>query len=98
MGARGDRLEAEFEAAKCSLYTPTAACADLIDRGGVANRLAIGGAVVAPLALGSGLAMLLVGARRRATVRYALIPVMTPTYAGFSLTWKWQVCQSARGR
>ena len=77
MGARGDRLEGEFEAAKCSLYTPTASCADLIDRGGAANGLAIGGAVVAPLALGGGLAMLLVGARRKATSRYALLPVVT---------------------
>ena len=95
MGARGDRLEAEFEAAKCSLYTPTASCADLIDRGGAANGLAIGAAVVAPLALGGGLAMLLVGVRRRSAVRYALFPVITPTYTGLSLTWRWRVWRGA---
>ena len=88
MGARGDRAEAEFEAAKCSLYTPTTSCADLIDQGRTANKLAIGGAIVAPLAIGGGVAMLLVGVRRRATVRYALLPILTPTYAGLSLTWR----------
>lgn len=90
MGGRGDRIEAEFEAAKCSLYTPTQSCADLVDNGRTANKLAIGGAIVAPLALGGGVAMLLVGARRRAAVRYAFLPVITPAFAGISLTWKWQ--------
>lgn len=90
MGARGDRIEAEFEAAKCSLYTPATACADLIADGRTANALAIAGAVVAPLALGGSVAMLLVGARRKAAVRYALLPMMTQTYAGISFVWKWQ--------
>lgn len=89
MGARGDRLETEFEAAKCSLYTPTASCSDLINRGGAANGLAIGGAIVAPLALGGGLAMLLVGARRKTAVRHSLFPHLAPTYVGFWLNWKW---------
>lgn len=89
MGARGDRLEADFEAAKCSLHTPTPSCSDLIAQGRAANKLAIGGAIVAPLALGGGVALLLVGARRKSATRYSLAPVFTPTYAGVSLTWKW---------
>lgn len=95
MGARGDRFEAEFEAAKCSLYTPTMSCTDLIDHGRAANALAIGGAVVAPLALGGGVAMLLVGVRRKAGIRYAILPIFTPTCAGLILTWKFNARKRA---
>lgn len=88
MGARGNSLEAEFETAKCSLFTPTASCAELTDRGRVANSLAIGGAIVAPLALGGGVTMLIMGGRRRAAGRPALVPVLTPTFAGVALRWE----------
>jgi len=86
-GARGNSTEAEFESARCSLYTPTESCADLIERGRAANAWAVTGAVVAPLALGGGVAMVLVGVRRRAIVRHALLPVVTPTFAGLTFQW-----------
>lgn len=85
-GARGNSVETEFEAARCSLYTPTRPCAELIEHGRAANALTIAGAVVAPLALGGGVAMLLVGARRKAT-RHAFVPVLTPTLVGLTFRW-----------
>lgn len=94
-GARGDGVEAEFEAARCSLYTPTESCAHLIERGRAANAWAITGGIVAPLALGGGVAMLIVGARRKAAARHALVPVVTPTFAGLTFYWKGRVHRRA---
>lgn len=88
MGVRGNRAEVEFETARCSLYTPTDSCADLITRGRGANAMAITGAVVAPLALGGGVAILIVGARRKAAARHSLVPVVTPTFVGLTFQWK----------
>lgn len=96
-GARGNSVETEFEAARCSLYTPTLSCAELIGRGRAANALAITGAVVAPLALGGGVAMLIVGARRKAA-RHALVPVLTPTLVGLTFRWVGRFRKAPRAR
>lgn len=88
MGARGNRAEVDFETARCSLYTPTDSCADLIARGRGANAVAITGAVVAPLALGGGVAMLIVSVRRKRAARQALVPFFSPTSIGLTFRWE----------
>jgi len=84
---RGRALEARFDdpANQCPLAQPQGLCADLYRDGKRSNGLAIAGAVLAPLLLGGGAALLALGLRRRAGTRHALAPALGPGFIGLSL-------------
>ncbi|HEY8375445.1 MAG TPA: hypothetical protein VIK91_03105 [Nannocystis sp.] len=82
--ARGRSLTREFDA-ECSLKDPSEPCQALLDRGHAADKLAIAGAVLAPVFLGAGVGLLAVGLKRRARAKTALAPALQPGYVGFSL-------------
>lgn len=86
-GARGQTLEREFDADvnMCQLDMPSPTCADLLDQGKTMNALTIAGAVMAPLLVGGGVALLVVGLKRRAQPRQALAPALAPGFVGLTL-------------
>lgn len=87
-GARGKSLTAQFDdpANMCELDMPSPSCKDLLDRGNAADAMGIAGAVMAPLLLGTGVALLVVGLKRRGQPTTAFTPALAPGFAGFSLT------------
>ncbi|MDC0675164.1 hypothetical protein [Nannocystis radixulma] len=87
-GARGRSLEQEFDAPgnMCSLDMPSPDCQGLLDRGKSANSMAIAGAVLAPLLAGAGVALLVVGLKRRGQAnKTSFAPALGPGFAGISL-------------
>ncbi len=88
--ARGRSFEQQFDdpAAMCSLDAPSPPCAALYDKGKSSNTMAIAGVVAAPLLLGAGVALLVLGLKRKATGRDTarLVPTLAPGFAGFTLT------------
>lgn len=88
---RGRTLEARFDdpANHCPLAQPQGLCADLYRDGKHSNGLAIAGAVLAPLLLGGGAALLVLGLRRRdrsrPDARHALTPALAPGFVGLRL-------------
>jgi len=87
---RGKRAEAEGEALVTQSPTIPADDADLLDidhRGKVGNRMAIAGGVLGTLALGTGIALLVVGLRGRPS-KVAVAPAMSPRGGGLMLRWQ----------
>ena len=86
--ARGASLTKEFDdpANMCVLGAPVGACADYYDGGKAANAMAIAGAVAAPLLIGAGVGLLVVGLKRRGAPRQAVAPVLAPGLVG--LGWR----------
>lgn len=68
----------------CDLADPTGKCADIDGQGRRANAVAVAGLVLAPLLLGSGIAMLVI-AKRRKSANTAFAPVFGQGTAG--LVW-----------
>jgi hypothetical protein len=85
--ARGQSLERQFDdpANACQLAMPSASCQDLLDQGKTMNSLTIAGAVLAPLLVGGGVALLVVGLKRRQQPRQALAPALAPGFVGLTL-------------
>ena len=85
--ARGDAFEARFDdpAHACDLGAPTGACAEFYDAGKASNAMGVAGLVAAPLLIGGGVALLVVGLRRKSAARHALTPSLGPGFAGFVL-------------
>lgn len=81
------QLERQFDdpANDCSLTMPSATCQDLLDQGRGSSRLTIASAVVAPLVLGGGIALLVVGLKRRSQPKQALAPALAPGFVGLTL-------------
>jgi hypothetical protein len=87
---RGKRAEDEGEALVDASPTTSRDDEDLraIDRRGkVGNRMAIAGGVLGALALGSGVALLVLGLRGRPS-RVAVAPTMGPRGGGLTLRWQ----------
>jgi hypothetical protein len=60
-----------------------------IDHNGkVGNRMAIAGGVIAGLALGAGVGLLVVGLRGGRTNKVAVTPTMSPRALGLALRWQ----------
>lgn len=87
-GARGQSLEARFDeqANACDLEQLQGHCADLHAEGTRSNAMAIAGTIMAPLLLGGGAALLVMGLKRRShRTRHALVPALGPTFVGLRL-------------
>lgn len=63
----------------------TGRCAEFLDQGKTMNALTIAGAVAAPLLVGGGVALLIVGLKRRSQPRQALAPALAPGFVGLTL-------------
>jgi|GEM_PF-2381274 len=90
-GARGRSFEAKFDdpANMCTLAAQSAQCAEFYDAGKASNAMTIAGAVMAPLLVGAGVALLVVGLKRRAAGREtqaAVVPTLAPSFAGLSVS------------
>ncbi len=90
-GARGRSFEAKFDdpANMCVLAAPSAECAEFYDAGKTSNTMTIAGAVMAPLLVGAGVALLVVGLKRRAAGRETqagVVPTLAPGFAGLSMS------------
>jgi hypothetical protein len=90
-GARGRSLEAEFDdpANMCVLTDQSPRCAEFYAAGKASNTMTIAGAIAAPLLVGAGAALLVVGLKRRNAGREtatALVPTLAPGFAGFTLS------------
>ena len=88
-GVRGRRFEAEFDdpANMCVLSDQSPRCAELYDAGKASNTMTIAGAIAAPLLVGAGVALLVVGLKRRNAGREtSLVPTLAPGFAGFTLS------------
>lgn len=86
--ARGISLAQKFDdpANMCVIEAPVGACADYYDGGKAANAMVIAGAVAAPLLIGAGVGLLVVGLKRRGAARQAVAPVLAPGLVG--LGWR----------
>ncbi|HEY0135331.1 MAG TPA: hypothetical protein VGB85_14705, partial [Nannocystis sp.] len=87
---RGNRADAEGEALVDASPTTPRDDEDLLaidHRGKVGNRMAIAGGVLGALALGSGVALLVLGLRGRPS-RVAVAPAMGPRGGGLTLRWQ----------
>ncbi|PCC74607.1 hypothetical protein SAMN02745121_06973 [Nannocystis exedens] len=85
--ARVSSLEKQVDdpANMCVLAMPSPSCQDLLDRGKSAQSMAIAGAVLAPLLVGAGVGLLVVGLKRRSSPKTAFAPALGPGFAGLSL-------------
>ncbi|MCY0993413.1 hypothetical protein OV203_40120 [Nannocystis sp. ILAH1] len=86
-GARVSSIEKQFDdpANMCVLSMPSPSCQDLLDRGKAAESMTIAGAVLAPLLAGAGVALLVVGLKRRSQPSTAFAPALAPGFVGLSL-------------
>jgi hypothetical protein len=86
-GARVSSLEKQVDdpANMCVISMPSPSCQDLLDRGKAAESMTIAGAVLAPLLAGAGVALLVVGLKRRSQPRTAFAPALAPGFVGLSL-------------
>ncbi len=90
-GVRGRSFEAKFDdpANMCVLSAQTPRCAEFYDAGKSSNAMTIAGAIAAPLLVGAGVTLLVVGLKRRdasRSARTALVPTFVPGFAGFTLS------------
>lgn len=84
-GVRGQKVEKDFLAKDC-LDNPMGDCSDLEKTGKTMNALAISGGVVGGLLVVTGAVLLAIGLKRKAAARkQALVPMLSPTFAGLSL-------------
>jgi hypothetical protein len=86
-GARGNSFEAKFDdpSHACDLAQPAGACAEFYDGGKASNAMAIAGLVAAPLLIGGGVALLVVGLKRRSNARHAISPRFGPGFVGLGV-------------
>ncbi|MFY0532616.1 hypothetical protein [Nannocystis pusilla] len=86
-GARVSSLEKQVDdpANMCVISMPSPSCQDLLDRGKAAESMTIAGAVLAPLLAGAGVALLVVGLKRRSQPKTAFAPALAPGFVGLSL-------------
>lgn len=83
---RGATLQQQFDDPRrlCVLNDPSGPCAEILSQGQRMNALAYSGAILAPLLLGGGIALIVVASRRRAPkLRES---ALTPQVGG--LTWR----------
>jgi hypothetical protein len=88
---RGKRAEADGDALVAARPTTPETDPRLqeIDRDGkVGNRMAIAGGVISAVALGTGVALLVVGLRGGRQSKVAVTPTMTPRGLGLALRWQ----------
>ncbi len=88
---RGKRAEADGDALVAAMPTLPAEDPALqaIDHDGkVGNRMAIAGGVLGGLALGTGVALLVVGLRGGRTHKVAVAPTMAPQALGLAMRWQ----------
>ncbi|HEY0135951.1 MAG TPA: hypothetical protein VGB85_17820, partial [Nannocystis sp.] len=89
-GVRGARFDAKFDdpANMCVLDDQSPRCKEFFDAGNASNAMAIAGGIAAPLLVGAGVALLVVGLKRRSAGREAtsLVPTLAPGFAGFTLS------------
>jgi len=88
-GVRGKSFEAKFDdpTNMCVLDAPSDRCAEFYDAGKASNAMTIAGAVAAPLLVGAGVALLVVGLKRRNAGREAtarVVPTLAPGFAGLT--------------
>jgi len=84
-GAQGKGLENQYLDADCRTMT-TMSCQQTRADGEASNTLAVGSAVVAVPLLAAGVALLVVGLKRRSASRTAFAPTLAPGFAGLSLS------------
>lgn len=86
-GVKGQKVEKDFTAKMCDPAAPMAGeCSDLSKQGKTMNSLAIAGGVVGGVLVITGGVLLALGLKRRSAARnQALVPVLSPTFAGLSL-------------
>lgn len=85
-GARGQKLEKDFIARGCDIDDPMGECTGLAKSGRAMNALAITGGVLGSALVVTGAVLLALGFKRKAAARrQALVPVISPTFAGLSL-------------
>lgn len=83
---RGASLQQQFDDPRrlCVLNQPSAPCAEILSQGERMNALAYGGAILSPLLVGGGIALIIVASRRRAAnLRES---ALAPRFGG--LTWR----------
>lgn len=88
---RGKRAEADGEALvaeKPTLPAEDPTLQEIDHRGKGGNRMAIAGGVLAGLALGTGVALLVVGLRGGRAKKVAVAPTMSPQALGLALRWQ----------
>lgn len=83
-GAQGKSLEGQYIDQGCRMMTTTD-CADLRTAGTTSNTRAVGSAILAVPLLAVGVALLVVGLKRRKAARTAFAPALAPGFAGFGL-------------
>jgi len=88
---RGKRAEADGDALVAAMPTLPAEAKELQDiasDGRTGNRMAIAGGVLAGLALGTGVALLVVGLKGGRTNKVAVAPTLSPRALGLALRWQ----------
>jgi hypothetical protein len=88
---RGKRAEADGDALVDAMPTTPEEDPELQaidDRGRSGNRMAIAGGVIGALALGTGIALLVVGLRGGPTRKVAVAPSVAPRAVGLTLRWQ----------
>lgn len=85
--ARGNAFEAQFDdpANMCDLGAPTGTCADVYNSGKASNTMGVAGLVAAPLLIGGGVALLVLGLKRKRGTRAALLPSVGRGFVGLGL-------------
>lgn len=82
--AQGKSLEAKYVDQGCRMTTSTE-CTDLKTQGATSNTKTVGSAVLAVPLLAVGVALLVVGLKRRNAARTAFTPALAPGFVGFGL-------------
>jgi len=83
-GAQGKKLENEYLDAGCRMMMSTD-CTELKTSGETSNTNAVRSAIVAVPLLAVGVALLVVGLKRRSTSRTTFAPALAPGFAGLGL-------------
>lgn len=80
------KLENRFEdpANSCTTADLQGDCADIYRQGQANSRMVTAGYVVAPLLLGAGAALIVVGLKRKSAIRHTLAPTWSPTFWGLA--------------
>lgn len=86
-GARGRAADQKFDdpANMCVVDMPVGACAGYYDDGKAGNTMVIAGAIAAPVLIGAGVGLLVVGLKRRSQPRQAVAPMLAPGLVGLGL-------------
>ncbi len=83
-GVSGIKLTRDYDST-CVKGEVSATCEDLESRGQVANGLALSGAVLAVLAIGAGVPLLVIGLKRKKAHQHAVAPLLAPGFVGVGL-------------